>query len=384
MQILLCLASLSFEALCSSAHPVFPRPQIQLCPFIPPSLTPVPALTLFIFNTLTSSIHSCCPILHLGAELPYKKQITCLHQEESNFMLFLMSSYVQAQFQIKSWWQKSVSPVSRSLKMLLGYLNLHWSFWLPFLVPLPLLYFVLLLEYFLSALIVQVSFSVPLSLTTFVLGLSPPHFQFLHLPPLHTPWFQHFSLLLFVFVRKLSEAAPLASQVKLISIEQSGKYRQHRGERCRGELRKIGSVSLGWAVPSWTVVAFWHCAKIWKMTETSWKKSACALQTLPSPFTVTLPWWEVAACSAPWGASSATLCPCIGYCESMRAKLVFSWKVLVPGRWSSCTIPSDKACGLTGIGVCVKLFCRHPVEVFQEKLLLFRLSLGQSWDGNVH
>lgn len=163
--------------------------------------------------------------------------------------------------------------------------------------------------------------------------------------PIASPWFQHFFLLVLLFVtaRSLSEAAPLASRVELVSSEQSGKHRQHRG------WGKLGQC-LRWAVPSWTAVAFWYCAKIWKMTETSWGKSACALQTLPSPVIVGLTGWEVAACSAPWGASSATLCPCIRYCESIRARSVFSWKVLVLGV-VSCTITSDKACGLAGVRV---------------------------------
>lgn len=214
-----------------------------------------------------------------------------------------------------------------------------------------------------------------------------PLFIFIFFTPLPTaiPWFQHFSLLVLLFVpaRSLSEAAPLASRVELVPSEQSGKHRQHRGKHCRGSWGKLGQC-LRWAVPSWTVVAFWHCAKIWKMTETSWGKSTCALQTLPSPFIVGLAWWEVAACSAPWAARSAALCPCMGYCESIRARSVFSWKVLVLGdgksyylQWEGLWL-SWCSCFVWSCSAGVQWNCFRSSCSYSEMVLKLRCSLKEN------
>lgn len=158
-RILLYLESFSFEALSSCAHPLFPSPQIQLRLFVWLWCQLWPSVYFWYSHT----IYSCCPTVHWGAELSYKRQMTCLSQEERNFMLFSMSSYVPALFQIISAFKRSEPPVSRSLKTLLGVHKALLKFLNAPLGPFPLAVFYFALRIFPRCPYCQVSFSMPLS-----------------------------------------------------------------------------------------------------------------------------------------------------------------------------------------------------------------------------
>lgn len=275
------------------------------------------ALTLFIFNTFMSSNHSCCPTVHLGAELPYEKQIACLSQEESNYAalnVFLCLSSVPDH----TWVQNvRVSPLSHSLRTLLGVPKALLKFPAALRGPSPLAVFCFAWNVFSLPLLSKWAFwwlflsqllwFLVCPLLIFIFFTHSPHSTFRYSSTfLCRFWY----LLLLHVCQKLFLCPPKWNLSPASSRINTGNT---RASILGGSWGKLGQCLWDEMYPA--VVAFLHCVKIWKVTEKTWEKSICTIWTLLSPFLVTLTWWKVATCFAPWGASSAILYSCIGYCE---------------------------------------------------------------------